>query len=232
MEHAIEVFQPESLLEKENLPQLTQVNWDLFVVVAYSKILPAWLIEMPMHKTLNLHPSLLPKLRGASPIRTALLNDLDAIGVTIMLMDEKMDHGPILAQESVPIMSPVPGRALDKKLAEVGGTLLIHTIPQWIAREITPREQNHEDATFSQKISKDMGELSINPHLLPTGDEAYQMYRKICAFDGWPGTFFIYNNKRVKITDAKLSENDTLEIVRVIPEGKKECPFETYLKSL
>jgi methionyl-tRNA formyltransferase len=146
-----------------------------------------------------------------------------------MLMDEKMDHGPILMQQRTNLIYPIPGRALDESLAHQGGCLLSDVIPRWINGEITPEEQDHTQATFCGKITKEMGELKIDPHNLPTGDEAYQIVLKVAAFDGWPGTFFFHEGKRVKIVDAGISD-DTLVISRVILEGKKEMDFEVYFK--
>jgi len=231
---AITVFQPESLLDAESLHPLTEEEWDLFVVVAYGLMMPKWLIELPKHGTINLHPSMLPKLRGASPIRTSILENMKDTGVTIMLMDEKMDHGPILAQQKTELPFPILGRELDDMLAHEGGALLASVIKEWIQGSIVPQEQDHTQATFSQKITKEMGELRIDPHNLPSGKDAYEMYLKICAFDQWPGTFFFYNGKRVKITQAHIQggQNGTLEILKVIPEGKKEIDFKVFLASL
>lgn len=232
-EHAIPVFQPETLSDKDQLKTLTSQSWDLFVVVAYGAIMPKWLLELPKHGTINVHPSLLPKLRGASPIRTALLQSLDDVGVTIMLMDEKMDHGPILAQMETKLHFPVMGRKLDIALARQGGALLADTIPKWVQGKITPREQEHAEATFSKKITKEMGELNLDPLALPKGRDAYEMYRKICAFDGNPGTYFFHNGKRIKITQAHMEdENDELHLLKVVPEGKKEMDFEDYVRGL
>jgi methionyl-tRNA formyltransferase len=174
---------------------------------------------------------MLPKLRGASPIRTSILEGMKDTGITIMLMDEKIDHGPILSQLRTPLAHPIPGRKLDEILAHQGGLLLCDVIPKWIAGEITPTPQNHKEATFCAKITKEMGELKIDPHNLPTGETAYQMVLKVAAFDGWPGTFFFHNGKRVKIVDAGI-ENDALVITRVIPEGKKEMDFSIFLQSI
>lgn len=236
IDNDVEVFQPEHLRTKETLSPLTDKSWDLFIVVAYGSILPEWLVEFPTHKTLNLHPSLLPKLRGPSPIRTALLESTkDAVGVTVIRMDKDMDHGPILAQKKVSIPEdewPIRGNTLDALLAEEGGDLLAETIPKWITGQITPVEQVHGDATFSKKITKDMGELTIDPHNPPQGDVAYQTLLKIRALEGWPGAFFFYNNKRVKILDAQLSPSGTLEILTVIPEGKTEMSFHEYVSGV
>jgi len=232
--HNIPVFQPTTLRDKDSLSELTESTWDLFIVVAYGSLMPTWLIELPKFKTINLHPSLLPKLRGASPIRTAILNNERNTGVTIMLMDSELDHGPILAQVNADIPEsswPMDGSKLDKHLATLGAELLVKVIPELVLGTIKPTEQTHSEATFSKKITKNMGEIFLNPESLPTGGEAREMYLKICAFDNWPGTFFYHENRRIKITDAKLNSTGQLDIISVIPAGKKEMPFTNFLQS-
>ncbi len=229
-ENSIPVFQPASLKDRAQLKELTETSWDFFVVMAYGKILPEWLLEIPKYKTINAHPSLLPKMRGASPVRSALLTDMDAIGVTIMRVDKELDHGPILLQQAVSLNgTPIPGNELDETLGRISGCLLVEAMQKLPTGEIAEKEQDHEQATFCTKITKEMGEIKIDPHNLPHGSEALSLYAKICAFDGWPGTFFFYNNKRIKIVTAEI-RNDTLTIQRVIPEGKKEIDFDTFLK--
>lgn len=149
-------------------------------------------------------------------------------------MDERMDHGPILAQIPLRLPQPILGSKADVTLAKMGGDLLADTIPKWLNGEITPQEQDHAAATYSTKITKQMGELSLDPLNLPQGKEAYDAYLKICAFDVWPSTFFFYNNKRIKITDASLTAEPDMRLVihRVIPEGKKEMDFDVFLQSL
>lgn len=232
----IEVFQPTSYKDQSELNLLTGAKWDLFVVVAYNFILPKWLIEIPKHGVINVHPSLLPKLRGASPIRTALLEDCrQDIGVTIMLMDEKMDHGPILNQLAMPISDenwPVSGPELDEALALTGGALLATTIPAWLSGDIVPKEQAHEAATYTKRLNKDQSCLEINPLDLPSGPEAKKVLLTISAFAGVGDAFFIHNKKRVKIKAAVLTDGGLLSISLVTPEGKKEMSFESYLQSL
>ncbi len=232
----IHVFQPESLKDKEALTPLTAENFDLFIVVAYNKIMPEWLIELPRHKTINVHPSLLPQYRGASPIRTAILEDNPAaVGVSIMLMDSEMDHGPILTQRAYSISSedwPTDGRVLDRKLAELGGSLLAETLPEWVAGTITPTEQAHAQATYCSKITRGDGELIIDPHHLPIGNQATEALRKIRAYAGWPGTFFVHESTRIKIVDASTGTDGTLQIHEVTPAGKNTQPFSQYLASL
>lgn len=234
-ERSIPVWQPESLKDEAVVTEKLK-GYDLFVVVAYNKILPKWLIELPEYQTINLHPSLLPLLRGASPIRSAILHDMkDQCGVSIMLLDEKMDHGPLVAQEAMTFAEgawPVPGQQLDHALAALGGEVLATTIPLWIAGEITPIEQFHSRATYCRKIDRADGELQLDPHNLPTGHEAYAILLKIRAYDGFPETFFTYNGTRIKIHDASLADNGRLEIGEVTPAGKKRQSFTSFLGTL
>jgi methionyl-tRNA formyltransferase len=226
----IPVIQPTTLKNREELISLTNRTFDFFVVLAYGKIMPAWLIELPTYGTINAHPSLLPKFRGASPIRSTLLHDLSACGVTIIQMDRELDHGPILTQQAVPLYDqPIPGLELDSILAKISGCLLVDVMQRIPLSQISPTPQDHAAATFCTKISKDMAELDIDPANLPTDAEALAVYRKICAFDGWPETFFIHNGKRVKIKSARLNETDGLEILRVVPEGKKEMDWQQFI---
>jgi methionyl-tRNA formyltransferase len=224
----ISVFQPTSLKDKAALSPLTETTWDMFVVFAYGKIMPDWLIELPKYKTINAHPSLLPKLRGASPIRSTLLTDLSACGVTIIHMDAQMDHGPILYQQPVTLEKPVSGEELDTTLSLMCGDLLAHVMKELPNGTLTPTPQNDAAATFCTKITKEMAEVTIDPYDLPKGETAFELYRKICAFAGWPGTFFMHNGKRIKITHAELLESGHLAITRIIPEGKNEMDFTAY----
>jgi methionyl-tRNA formyltransferase len=234
LQNEIEVFQPTSYKtsNKENLTRITGEEWDLFVVVAYNFILPKWLLDLPKHGVINVHPSLLPKLRGMSPIRTAILENLpDQVGVSIMLMDEKMDHGPILSKTSLSLNEwPISGPLLDDMLGQIGGEMLARTISRFVAGEINPIEQDHLAATYTKKFEKADSELFLDPCNLPTGDEAFKVLCKIKAFEGIGDTFFMDNGKRVKVKGAGLSAG-ALSITRVIPEGKKEIDFSAYLAS-
>jgi len=233
--HGIEVFQPDSYRDEGPRAKLAAFDWDLFVVVAYNFILPKWLLELPHHGVLNLHPSLLPQLRGASPIRTAIKDDLrDAVGVTVMLLDEGMDRGPILAQEPYAIDPnewPLPGPELDAHLAAIGGTLLAETIPRWLAGAIEPTPQDHDAATYCGKLTKADSEISLDPLQLPIGEDAQVLWRTVCAFTGSGGTFFRHAGTRVKIVEATL-QGDTFVPLRVIPENQREQSFADYLRSL
>jgi methionyl-tRNA formyltransferase len=230
-EHGIDLIQTDHMNE-EIMDALQNTEWDLFIVASWGMIIPQAILDIPRSGTLNVHPSLLPKYRGASPMISQILADDPECGVTIMLMDDKMDHGPILAQGRITIDAadwPLDLPTLEALLAEEGGRLLVETIPQWMKNEITPEEQDHAKATKTAKITKEDGQLDL------TGD-ARKNYLKICAFASWPGTFFFAKRKngqaiRVKIADASLN-GDMLTINRVIPEGKKEMAYEDFLRGL
>ena len=231
LERDIEVFQPESLKDRAALSPLLERTWDVFVVVAYNHILPQWLIEHPKHSTLNVHPSLLPLLRGPSPIRSAILEDRRETGVTIMQMDAQMDHGPIVTQELADIDEhewPLSGPELDRRLASLGGELLAKTIPAWLADDIEPQEQAHDYATYTKKFTREDGELDIDPYHLPSGRTAYEMLLKIRAFADFPETFFKHKGQRMKIKAATLDVHGRLQIDRIVPAGRTETAFQDY----
>jgi len=164
------------------------------------------------------HPSLLPKHRGATPIETAMLLDEKETGVTVMLVDKKMDHGPILSQEIVTYESWPLKPEVSINLATIGGVLLAKTIPAYIAGEIIPQTQDHKAATFTKKIQKQDGDITDTK----TDREKYLKY---LAFNPWPGIFFFTEQgARIKITKARF-ENNSFIIERIIPEGKKEQDY-------
>ena len=228
-ENFISTFQPETLKDKGVVEAIqSEGPWDLFIVAAYGGILPKEVLVIPKHGVLNVHPSLLPRLRGASPIQSAILQE-GKTGVTIMLVDELMDHGPIIAQEEVHIQ-PWPPKAseLEKMLARRGGEILADIIPDWISGNITPKEQEHEKATYTKKITKEDGRIDLT-------DDPEKNYRKICAFDIWPRAYFFAKNKqgkniRVIVTDAQMQDGK-LVIKKVIPEGKKEIAYHDLIKN-
>ncbi len=225
-ENNIPTLQPEKL-DDRFLNKLSKSSWDLFIVAAYREILPQSILDLPKHKTINVHPSLLPKLRGATPIHSAILGDEKETGVSIILLDEKMDHGPIIAQEKFQLyqnsISELPTKSdLEKQLAVLGGQLLNKVIPQWINKEISAQEQDHEQATYIKKLTSVDGLIDLD-------DKAELNFKKIRAFDTWPKAHFFLNNKRIIIKKAHL-ENGGLVIDRVIPEGGKETDYSNLLK--
>lgn len=230
----IEVLDPASLKNNPTLfSQLSDLNSKLFLVASYGKIIPKEIFEIPERKTLNIHPSLLPKYRGASPIQSQILNNEKEIGVTIMQIEETMDTGPLLMQREFPIYNfqfRVPGRKeLEKILAIEGARLFAHILPEWLMGAIDPIMQDENKATYCQKIKKEDGELQID--LNDLSKNAHQNLLKIKAFEEWPTAYFFYNNKRIIITNATI-EDGKLKILRVIPEGKKEMPFEDFKRGI
>jgi len=229
-EKDIDVVQPEKL-DEDFIAEFRNTDWNLFIVASYGKILPKVLLDIPEHGTLNVHPSLLPKFRGATPIQSTILADKKETGVTILLIDEKVDHGPIVAQASVTSEEwPLPYALLEDLLAHAGGELLAEIIPAWINSEITPEEQDHNKATFTKQIKKEDGLIDLN-------DDPYQNYLKVLAYERWPGTFFYIKRGgkkiRIKIVTAKYvpqNKKGMLEILRIIPEGKKEMDYKDFLR--
>jgi len=186
---------PAELLSRQELKEA-----EFFVLAAYGNILPKELVELPLKGVLNVHPSLLPKYRGPSPERYALLNGDEKTGVTIMLMDEEIDHGPTLAQEEFTIPEDIRHEELHLKLGEIGGELLIKTIPQWLEGKIIPKEQDHTKATFTKKITKEDGKIDWSK-------EAEYIARQIRAFHPWPGTYTLWQGKILKILQGKAQES-------------------------
>lgn len=229
--HHIPTLEPEKL-DSEFIRQLSIVGCDLFIIASYGKIVPRTILDLPKYGTLNVHPSLLPKLRGASPIQSAILEDVPLgkpheAGVTIMLIDEEVDHGPIVARETIIIPDwPPRGSELEETLGTLGGKLLVATIPLWISGAITPKDQHHDNATYTKKMTSGSGHINLT-------DDPLRMYRKIRAFDSWPRAYFTTTRNgreiRVVVTEAHIAD-DKLILDRVIPEGKKEMAYEDFLR--
>ncbi len=226
--NSIEYITPERLKDEEVLKKLSEYN--LFIVASYGKIIPKAVIDLPNYHTLNIHPSLLPKYRGPSPLQEQILNAEKNVGVTIMLIDEQVDHGAILAQKEVSISNwPVGFNSLQEILGKEGAKILAEILPDWIGGKITEKEQNNNEATFTKKVEKIDGLIDISRQGL-----AEKNYLKILAYEDWPGTYFIQKDlsgqeKRVIVKKASF-ENSELKIKRVIPEGKKEMDYEDYLR--
>lgn len=221
-ENGVTVYQPDKLRDPEFIENLKKHNCDVFVVIAYGKIIPDEILNIPKHKSLNIHGSLLPKLRGSCPIETAILNDEKVTGATIILMDKEMDHGPIVAMKEVIVVPwPPTAQVLGKAIVETGSELLISILPKWIAHEIIPTEQNHGQASFTNMIKKEDGLIDLN-------DDPYKNYLKIQAYHGWPSAFFFKEingvKTRIKITQAIMSDGKLI-IEKVIPEGKGEIKY-------
>lgn len=212
--HKIPVVQPQTLKSAEVVKELASFEPELIVVAAYGYILPADILSLPKFSCLNVHPSLLPRHRGPSPIANALLWGDELTGVTIMLMDTGMDSGPILTQRKLAISLEDTTGSLIPKLAGVGAELLLATLPQWLGGKLEPRPQDEAQATYSKLITKEDGE--IDWHL-----SAVELWRQVRAFSPWPGCCARWQGKRLKIHKAiPLSEagNGGVGKVVALPE--------------
>jgi methionyl-tRNA formyltransferase len=223
----IQLEEPEKISSPDFEKVLKNEEWDLFVIVGYGKILPKWLLEIPKHKSINVHYSLLPLYRGATPVETQILEGAEKVGVTIMLIDEEMDHGPILATDEITMPDPLPSNPeLVETLTILGANLLVKTINEWMEGNITPELQDHTAATYTRKFTKEDGLIFLEENPLLN-------FRKIKAFKPWPRAYLNFEKngtkKKVIITEAEY-KNGELIIKRVIPEGKKEMDWQDFLR--
>lgn len=245
-QHKINIIQPEQILNSKL--EIKNLKPDLIVVAAYRQILPKEILEIPKYGCLNVHPSLLPKYRGPSPVQHAILNGDGKTGVTIMLMDEKMDHGSILAQRTLEIEKKETGETLHDKLANQGANLLMETIPKWIRKEIKAKTQNDSKATYTRIIKKENGKINWQK-------PAEDIERQIRAFNPWPGSYTFWEKNQIKILKARIfkfkdtppypigktlvvpqnelavqCKKDFLAIERLQMEGKKPMGSEEFLR--
>ncbi len=190
-ERNIPVFQPAKIRkDPQALRQLRVINPDLNVVVAYGQIIPGPLIYLPEYNSINLHFSLLPKYRGASPVSWAILNGEDTTGVSIFELNEKMDEGDILARQEIKILPGEYAFELENRLAKIGAEILCQTIER--IDTIPHKKQDHSQATYAPLLKKEDGRINWTI-------EAASVDRKVRAFNPWPSAFTFYGEKRIKI---------------------------------
>jgi methionyl-tRNA formyltransferase len=220
---------PALVVDTKELPaELYNTEWDFFLVASYGKILKKEVLDLPRRGALNIHPSLLPKFRGPSPYVSAILADERETGVSLMLMEERMDTGPILAQARIAIDEaewPPKGLVLSQMLFTEGVNLLAEVLPQWLKGELVPEPQDETQATYTKKFVDADALLNLdgNPR---------EQFLKIQAFDKSPRAYFLTpKGKRVIVTDAAFKDGK-LEILKVLPEGKKEMPYAEYVRGL
>jgi methionyl-tRNA formyltransferase len=194
----IEVLQPEKILGNvEFIRRINDINPDLIVIAAYGLILPKEILDIPKYGVINVHASLLPKYRGASPIQAAILNGDKETGVTIMLVNEKMDEGDILTQKTITITDNDNFGSLHNKLSVLGTNLLIETLPKWLNEEIVPQKQDESQATYCKLITKEDGKIDWHK-------SAVEIERQVRALNPWPGTWTIWGNKNLKVIKSKV----------------------------
>ncbi|MBI4118470.1 MAG: methionyl-tRNA formyltransferase [Parcubacteria group bacterium] len=219
----IPLLQPETF-DTSVLQKLKDGGCELFVIAFYGKILPQEALDIPKRGTLNVHPSLLPAYRGPSPEQSQILDGVTKTGVTIILADNKMDHGPIVGKKEYTLETPyIQYKDLRRELSALAGTLLTEVLPEWTLGNIEPREQDHTNATYTKLLTKEDGLIRLT-------DDSETNYRKFLAYNPWPGTYFFSGDTRVKITDAVL-EDGVFVVRHVTPEGKREMSYDDFLRT-
>ena len=231
LKHKLPLEQPEKIAEITL--EISKLKPDLIVLTAYGKIIPKDILDIPRLGCLNLHPSLLPKYRGPSPMQTTILNGEQETGVTIMLMDEKIDHGPIIAQKKMEISSDDSYQTLEKKLAQLAANFLIEILPQYLQNKIKPQLQDESQASHTKILTREDGKIDWQ-------QTAQVIARKIRAFYPWPGAWTDFNGKRVKILQAKavdkkqkatLPAGDGFLLLELVqPAGKKPMTGEEFFR--
>lgn len=238
IKYDIPVEQPVSLKDY-TLPVTADIN----IVCKYGLIIPESVLNSAKHGSINSHASLLPKYRGASPIQSVLINGETETGVTMMVMDKEMDHGPILAQATLAINPDENCFELSERLAPLESELLIKTIPDFIAGKITPQEQDHAEATFCTELTREDGQVDGNK----TATEIYNLFRGLTP---WPGIWTMWNEKRLKLlkiapADIKIEagkltakdghlymgakDNTAIEIFELQLEGKTAVDAKVFI---
>jgi len=214
------VVQTASFSKPEVVAQLAGFHPDVIVVAAFGQIVPQSVLDIPRYGCINVHPSLLPRFRGASPVAAAILAGDEYTGVSIMLMDRGLDTGPVLARAQIPISAQDTTSSLMAKLSQIAARLLKEVLVYWSRGELTPQPQNEAEATYCSSISKEEGE--IDWHL-----SAIDIWRRVRAFYPWPGCYTRWRGKQLKIIEAvPLPEEKTIEVGQVVapipasPESK------------
>lgn len=200
--------------------ELQNLKPDLIVLADYGKILPPWVLELPKYGALNIHPSLLPKYRGASPIQQTILNGETKSGATLIKMSPQVDAGEILGQYQMQLHGDETYTKLSEQLAQLGAILLRDLLPYYIAGDLKPAPQASDQATPAPKIPSTLG-------LIESADSAQDIDRKVRALNPNPGVYTLFQGKRVKILQTHL-EGDQLVIDKLQPEGGKPMAWEDF----
>ncbi len=218
-ENSIPLLQPNKL--KDIKEELEKIGADIAVLFAYGKIIPQWLLDLFPHGIINVHPSLLPLYRGATPLTGPILNGDNVTGITIMDMDSQLDHGDIYLQDKINLDTDTNRIKLEQYVVETAPKLLAQVLNNIKSNVAIKTPQDHSNATHTTKIVKSDGEIKDT-------DTDEIKYRKYKAYIGWPGTYFYkeINNKstRIKITNAFMKDGKFI-IDTVIPENGKEMAY-------
>ncbi len=194
-ERGLPLLQPRALRRPDVLRELAAAAPECIVVAAYARLLPPAVLQVPPLGCLNVHPSLLPRHRGPAPIQGALLAGDTEAGTSIILLEERLDAGPILAQEPLPIGPDDDALTLELRLAAQGARLLVETLPRWATAAIQPRAQDEAAATYTRRLTKDDGRLDWSR-------PATALERQVRACAGWPGAFTKWDGQQLKVLRA------------------------------
>jgi len=213
------VMQPAKLRGTDVITDIAKLYPDVIVVAAYAQKLPKAVLNIPVFGCVNIHPSLLPQYRGVSPVPTAILSGDSFTGVSVMLMDEGWDTGPVLSRAQVPILKRDTTGSLMDKLSLIGAQLLLDVLPQLAGGKLVPQPQDEEGVTYSGIIHKEDGEIDWH---LPAVD----IWRRIRAYQPWPGCYTRWQGRQLKIHEAApLGEQTTGEAGHVVTLGNKGTAF-------
>jgi methionyl-tRNA formyltransferase len=211
IEQGLPVFQPAGLRREAAVEQLRALQPELIVVAAYGQILRRPVLDIPPFGVLNVHASLLPRWRGASPVQAAILAGDAETGITIMQIDEGLDTGPMLTRRATPISDFDTAGTVTDRLAQIGADLLSETVPAWLREEITPEPQDDALATHAPRVEKDAGRLDWKL-------TAMELWRRVRAFHPWPGAFTTLHGGLLRLHEAwPLSGSGGAEPGTVLP---------------
>ncbi len=217
LSYGVPVYQPQKIRNEEGVSRLSSVGADIAVVAAFGQILSQEILDIPPYGCINVHASLLPKYRGASPIQQAILNGDEKTGVTIMQMDAGIDTGDILLTKEVDIAPDETGGSLFEKLSAEGASLIVDALKKIEEGSIRPVKQDEAKASHVKQIKKEMGRIDFSM-------DAVRIERMIRAFDPWPGALTVLDKKGLKLWEAEAEEDlfeDALpgQIVKVDKEA-------------
>lgn len=238
LERSLPIFQFEQVKADAAYEALTLIQADVAVVASFGQIISQRVLDLYSRGVLNVHPSLLPAYRGAIPMTAAIRDGLAETGITIMLMDASMDHGPILSQIKTPLLPNDTTETATERLSQVGGELLVTTLHEYLDGKIDPQEQDHSQATFVKLLSRENGKIDLTK-------SAAEIECLVRAYTPWPGTTLEYKGKKLKVLKAHVGvelNNDELAVTcgdgsilildEVQPEGKKPMPGVAFLRGL